>query len=57
MQKGEGSKYHLLAMAVDLLIFFKGSGALSLDYIWCAHRVAGGASASQLLSAMTHFLT
>ena len=56
-QKGEGFEYHLLAMAIALLIFFKGSGALSLDYIWYAHRAVGGASASQLLSAMTHFFS
>jgi putative oxidoreductase len=56
-QKGEGFEFHLLAMAIALLIFFKGSGALSLDYIWYAHQAVGGASASQLLSAMTHFLT
>jgi len=30
-QKGEGFEYHLLAIAVALLILIKGSGALSLD--------------------------
>jgi hypothetical protein len=44
-------------MAIALLVIFKGSGALSLDYIWYAHQADGGASVSQLLSALTHFLT
>ncbi len=30
-QKGEGFEYHLLAIALCLLIMVKGSGALSLD--------------------------
>src|SRR5439155_15892193 len=30
-QKGEGFEYHLLAIAVALLIIFRGSGAISLD--------------------------
>jgi putative oxidoreductase len=30
-QKGEGYEYHLLVLALCLLIFVKGSGALSID--------------------------
>jgi putative oxidoreductase len=30
-QKGEGFEYHLLAIAIGLLIIIKGSGALSVD--------------------------
>jgi putative oxidoreductase len=30
-QKGEGFEYHLLALALLLLIMIKGSGALSVD--------------------------
>ena len=30
-QKGEGFEYHLLAIAIGLLILFKGSGAMSVD--------------------------
>jgi putative oxidoreductase len=30
-QKGEGFEYHLLAIALGLLILIKGSGALSVD--------------------------
>ncbi|HTZ90122.1 MAG TPA: DoxX family protein [Alloacidobacterium sp.] len=32
-QKGEGYEYHLLVLAICLLIFVKGSGALSIDQI------------------------
>ena len=52
-QKGEGFEYHLLAIALALLIVVKGSGALSVDYVWYTNQV--GASTSQLLSAMTRF--
>ena len=31
MQKGEGYEYHLLALALCLIIFVKGSGAASID--------------------------
>jgi len=30
-QKGEGFEYHLLVLAIGLLILIKGSGALSAD--------------------------
>jgi putative oxidoreductase len=30
-QKGEGFEYHLLAIAIALVIMAKGSGAFSLD--------------------------
>ena len=56
-QKGEGFEYHLLAIALALLIVVKGSGALSLDYIWYAHQAVSETSTSQVLSALTHFVT
>ena len=56
-QKGEGFEYHLLAVALILLIVVKGSGALSLDYVWYVHQAVGETSSSQLLSGMAHFLT
>ena len=31
MQKGEGFEYHMLAIAIGVLILVRGSGALSLD--------------------------
>jgi putative oxidoreductase len=31
LQKGEGYEYHLLAIAIALVIMIKGSGALSVD--------------------------
>lgn len=33
VQKGEGYEYHLLVLAICLLIIVKGAGALSLDQI------------------------
>ena len=33
MQKGEGYEYHLLVLALCLLIMVKGSGALSVDSV------------------------
>jgi putative oxidoreductase len=30
-QKGEGFEYHLLAIAMGLVILIKGAGALSID--------------------------
>jgi putative oxidoreductase len=32
-QKGEGFEYHLLAIAVLLVILIKGAGAYSIDYV------------------------
>jgi len=31
-QKGEGFEYHLLAIAMGLVILIKGAGALSVDH-------------------------
>jgi len=30
-QQGEGFEYHLLAIAIGLAVFIKGSGAMSVD--------------------------
>ena len=38
-QKGEGVEYHLLAIAICMILMVKGSGAWSLDR-WIAHRKA-----------------
>src|SRR5215471_18160180 len=32
-QKGEGFEYHLLAIALALVVMIKGSGALSIDHV------------------------
>lgn len=39
-QKGEGYEYHLLAIAIALLIMLRGSGALSLDRLLSGKRTA-----------------
>lgn len=33
IQKGEGFEYHLLAIAIGLVILIKGSGAFSIDHV------------------------
>jgi len=42
-QKGEGFEYHLLAIALALVVIIKGSGALSLDR-WLSRKWAALAS-------------
>ncbi|HEY1731208.1 MAG TPA: DoxX family protein [Terriglobales bacterium] len=34
-QKGEGFEYHLLALALLLIVLVKGAGALSIDHALC----------------------
>lgn len=41
-QKGEGFEYHLLAIAITIVLMVKGGGALSVD-----RAISGGASTSQ----------
>ncbi len=36
-QKGEGFEYHLLAIALGLLLMIRGAGAFSLDWLLAAH--------------------
>jgi putative oxidoreductase len=36
-QKGHGIEYHLLAIALGLVVIFKGAGAFSMDYLWYQH--------------------
>jgi putative oxidoreductase len=36
-KKGHGFEYHLLAIALALIVFVRGSGALSLDHAWYQH--------------------
>jgi putative oxidoreductase len=42
LQKGEGFEYHLLAIALAVLILVKGAGALSID------RLIGGTSDAEV---------
>jgi putative oxidoreductase len=44
-QRGEGYEYHLLALALVVIIAVHGSGALSLDR-WLARKYAHKSSAS-----------
>ncbi len=39
-QKGEGFEYHLLAITIGLVIFLRGSGALSLDRVLARSRAS-----------------
>jgi putative oxidoreductase len=45
-RKGHGFEYHLLAIALALVVIIKGAGAFSLDYLWYQH-YAGHTSAQQ----------
>jgi len=36
-QQGEGFEYHLLAIAIGLAVFIKGSGAMSVDRALTQH--------------------
>jgi putative oxidoreductase len=36
-QAGEGFEFHLLVLAIAIVLIFRGSGALSIDY-WITHR-------------------
>jgi putative oxidoreductase len=52
-QKGEGFEYHLLAIALCLVVVLRGSGALSLDRLFLQHcgstpAEAGGAHAAAI---------
>jgi putative oxidoreductase len=40
MQKGEGIEYHILAIAIALVITIRGAGAFSLDRLLSAKAVA-----------------
>ena len=50
-KKGHGFEYHLLAIALALIIFFRGSGALSVDRAWFDQL-----SNSRLASGVTLFV-
>ena len=39
-QKGHGFEYHLLAIALALVVIVKGAGAFSIDSIWYHHDIA-----------------
>ena len=36
-RKGHGFEYHLLAIALALVVIVKGAGAFSIDYLWYQH--------------------
>ena len=36
-RKGHGFEYHLLAIALAVVVIVKGAGAFSIDYLWYQH--------------------
>ncbi len=47
-QKGEGIEYHLLVLALTVLLMIKGAGALSIDRLLSRDRQSHGAHRNQL---------
>jgi putative oxidoreductase len=39
-QKGHGIEYHLLVIALALVVIVKGAGAFSVDQFLCQHYIA-----------------
>lgn len=50
-QAGEGFEYHLLAIALGLVVVFAGGGALSLDRVLMKRRPMAGGAANDLARA------
>ena len=48
-RKGHGFEYHLLAIALALVVIVKGGGAFSMDYLWYQH-YAGHTSAQRSIA-------
>jgi putative oxidoreductase len=46
-QKGNGFEYHLLAIALALVVIIKGGGALSVDHVLYEHQVDNRAALMQ----------
>jgi putative oxidoreductase len=46
-QKGNGFEYHLLAIALALVVMIKGGGALSIDHALYEHQVDNRAAVTQ----------
>ena len=47
-KKGHGFEYHLLAIALALVVIIRGAGALSLDRAFYKHQVDNRAAATQV---------
>jgi putative oxidoreductase len=47
-QKGHGIEYHLIVMALALVVIVKGAGAFSMDQLWYQHLVTQGAARQQI---------
>ena len=47
-QKGHGVEYHLLAIALALVVIVKGAGAFSIDRAWYQHRNAQASAVPEL---------
>jgi putative oxidoreductase len=52
-QKGEGFEYHLLAIALALVVVLRGSGAVSLDRLLARVRLGAAAEMTTLGSRVT----
>jgi putative oxidoreductase len=46
-QKGHGIEYHLMAIALALIVIVKGAGSLSLDYALYEHQTAESSTLQQ----------
>jgi putative oxidoreductase len=47
-QKGHGFEYHLIVIALALVVIVKGAGACSIDYLWYQHYIAGTSARQQI---------
>jgi putative oxidoreductase len=47
-KRAHGFEYHLLAIALALVVLVKGGGALSLDYAFYQHQLRGEVQVSQM---------
>ena len=47
-QKGHGFEYHLLALALALVVIVNGAGAFSIDYLWSEHHITQTSALQQL---------
>ena len=47
-QKGHGFEYHLIVIALALVVIVKGAGAFSIDYFWYQHYTAGTSARQEI---------
>jgi len=47
-QKGHGFEYHLIVIALALVVIVKGAGAFSIDYLWYQRSIAGTSARQQI---------